>query len=140
MSVPPDALALYAAVILLLPMGCFFLSSPIFLLVGLEVPEVTQLLRGMFNGYFLVVGIAGLIAMVLFAAAGRPVFAVGAIAIAGFAIAVRRWLLQRMDAGLQARDAGAPFAVRQLRVLHMKSMLINAVQLAAVVASVPHIV
>ena len=88
----------------------------------------------------LVVGMAGLIAMVLFAAAGRPVFAVGAIAIAGFAIAVRRWLLQRMDAGLQARDAGAPLAVRQLRVLHLKSMLINAVQLAAVVASVPHIV
>ena len=34
---PPDALALYAAVILLLPMVGFFLSSPTFLLVGLEV-------------------------------------------------------------------------------------------------------
>ena len=45
---PPDALALYATVILLLPMACFFLSSPTFLLVGLEVPEVTQLLRGLF--------------------------------------------------------------------------------------------
>jgi len=66
----------------------------------------------MFNGYFLVVGMAGLIAVVLFAAAGRPVLAVGAIAIAGVAIAVRGWLLQRMDAGVQARDAGAPLAVR----------------------------
>lgn len=27
---PPDALALYATVILLLPMACFFLSSPTF--------------------------------------------------------------------------------------------------------------
>src|SRR4029079_8742856 len=107
---------------------------------GLEVPEVTQLLRAMFNGYFLVVGIAGFIAMVLFAASGRPVFAVGAIAIAGFAIAVRRWLLLHMDVGLEARDAGAPFAVRPLRVLHVNTMLINAAQLAVVVASVPHIV
>jgi len=137
---PPDALALYAAVILLLPMGCFFLSSPTFLLVGLEVPEVTQLLRGLFNGYFLAIGMAGIIAMMLFAAAGRPVFAFGAIAIAAFAITVRRSLLRRMDAELKARDAGAATAVRQLRVLHMKGMLINAIQLAAVVASVRHIV
>src|SRR4051794_17980787 len=137
---PPDALALYAAVILLFPMACFFLSSPIFLLVGLEIPEVTQLLRGLFNGYFLVIGIAGVVAMALFAASGRPVFSIGAIAIAVFAIAVRRWLLHRTDAQLQARDAGVPTALRQLRILHVKAMLLNAVQLATVVASVPLVV
>ncbi len=137
---PPDALALYAAVILLLPMACFFLSAPTFLLVGLEIPEVTQLLRGIFNGYFLVMGIAGAVAAVAFTAAGRPIFAVGAVAIAVFAIAARRWFLQRVDAELQAREAGASTAVRRLRVLHLKGMLVNAVQLAVVVASVPHIV
>jgi hypothetical protein len=140
MSVPPDALALYAAVILLLPMACFFLSVPTFLLVGLEIPEVTQLLRGLFNGYFLVMGIAGAVAAVAFVAAGRPVFAVGAIAIAVFAIAARRWFLQRLDAALQARDAGVSTAVRRLRVLHLKGILVNAVQLAVVVASIPLIV
>ena len=87
---PADALALYAAVILLLPTACFFLSSPAFLLVGLEVPEVTQLMRGMFNGYFLVMSIAGVVAAVGFVAAGRPVFAIGAIAVAVFAIADRK--------------------------------------------------
>jgi hypothetical protein len=102
MSVPPDALALYAAVILLLPMACFFLSVPTFLLVGLEIPEVTQLLRGLFNGYFLVMGIAGAVAAVAFVVAGRPIFAVGAVAIAVFAIAARRWFLQRLDAALPA--------------------------------------
>lgn len=136
----PDALALYAAVILLLPMACFFLSSPAFLLVGLDVPEVTQLLRGMFNGYFLVMGIAGAIAAVVFAAAGRPIFAVGAAAVATFAIAARRSFLQRIDVELRARDAGTSTAVRQLRALHLKGMLVNAAQLAAVVASVPLIV
>ena len=100
---PPDALALYAAVILLLPMVCFFLSSPTFLLVGLEIPEVTQLLRGLFNGYFLVMGVAGVVSAVGFAVAGRPVFAVGAVAVAIFATVARRWFLQRIDAELQAR-------------------------------------
>jgi hypothetical protein len=140
MSVPADALALYAAVILLLPTACFFLSSPAFLLVGLEVPEVTQLLRGMFNGYFLVMGIAGVVAAVAFAVAGRSVFAVGAVAFAVFAIATRRWFLQRIDAELQARDAGIATAVRRLRVLHLKGILVNGVQLAVVLASVPLIV
>ncbi len=71
---PTDAVALYATVILLLPMACFFLSSAGLLLVGLEIPEVTQLLRGIFKDYFLAIGIAGIIAMVLFAAAEPPVF------------------------------------------------------------------
>ena len=137
---PTNALALYAAVILLFPMACFLLSAPVFLLVGLEIQEVTQLLRGIFNGYFLAIGVAGLVAMVLFASSGRPLFAVGAIAIAAFAIAVRRWLLKRMDAQLQARDAGVSSAVRQLRLLHVKGMLFNAAQLAVVVASVPSFV
>ena len=137
---PPDALALYAAVILLMPMACFFLSMPTFLLVGLEIPEVTQLLRGLFNGYFLVMGVAGVVAAVGFVVAGRPLFAIGAIAVSVFAIAARRWFLQRLDAALQARDAGVSGAVRRLRVLHWKGMLVNFVQLAIVVAAVPRIV
>ena len=137
---PPDALALYAAVILLLPLAAFLLSSPTFLLVKLDEPAVTDLLRGLFSGYFKVICVAGLVAMVLFAWSGRPAFAVGAIVIAVYSIAVRRWLLQRMDAGLQARDAGIPTAVRRLRILHVQSMLINVIPLALVISSVPFIV
>ena len=137
---PPDALALYAAVILLLPMVAFFLSSPTFLLVGLEIPEVTQLLRGLFNGYFLVMGVAGAVSAVGFVVAGRPAFAVGAVAVAIFATMARRWFLQRIDAELRAREAGLVTAVPRLRALHMKGMLANAVQLVAVVGSVPLIV
>lgn len=137
---PPDAVALYATVILLLPMAAFFLASPTFLLVGLEVPEVTQLLRGIFNGYFLAIGIAGIVAMVLFVASGRPVFSAGAVSITAFALTARHWLVQHIDAELQARDAGVSGAVRRLRLLHVKGMLINVAQLAVVVACVPLIV
>ena len=93
MVVTSDALVLYAVVIVLLPMVCFFLSAPTFLLVGLEIPEVMQLLRGIFNGYFLVMGITGAVATVLSAAAGRPVFSVGLAVIAAIAITARRWFL-----------------------------------------------
>ena len=137
---PPDALALYATVILLLPMACFFLSSPTFLLVGLEVPEVTQLLRGLFNGYFIVMGVAGVVSATAYVVAGRPVFAVGALAVATLAVMARRWFLQHMDAELQARAAGEAAAVPRLRALHLKGMLLNAILLATVVANVPLVV
>ena len=132
-----DALVLYAVVIVLLPMVCFFLSAPAFLLVGLEIPEVMQLLRGIFNGYFLVMGITGAVATVLSATAGHPIFSVGLAVIAAIAITVRRWFLQQIDAELAT---GSAVATRRLRGLHVKGMLVNAVLLAAVVACVPLIV
>jgi hypothetical protein len=45
-----------------------------------------------------------------------------------------------MDAALDARAAGSSAAVPQLRALHVKGMVLNALQLAIVVASVPLIV
>ena len=62
-----DGIALAAIVILLFPMGYFFLASPAFLLVKLDIAEVTQLLRGMFNVHFLMTRIAGVIGTVTFA-------------------------------------------------------------------------
>jgi hypothetical protein len=140
MTVPPDALALFAAVILLLPMGCFFLATPTFLLVKIEVPEVTQLLRAIISGYYIAIGIAGTVAMVLLVASGRAVIALGAITVAVVAVAFRKWLLRHMDAALQARDAGVANAARRLRLVHVQGMLFNAILLATVVASVPIIV
>ena len=66
-----EGIALAAIVILLFPMGYFLLASPAFLLVKLEIPEVAQLLRGMFKVHFLMVSIAGIIGTVAFALAGR---------------------------------------------------------------------
>ena len=137
---PSDFVALLALIFLAFPMACFFLSSPAFLLVGLEIPEVTQLLRGMINGYFLAIGIAGAIAMAMLGMSGRPVFASGAIVIAGCAIVVRRRLLLRLDTELLARDGGSASAVGRLRGLHVQCMLINAIQFAIVVACVPRLV
>ncbi len=134
----PDPVVLAATVILLFPMGFFLMSAPAFLLVKLDIPQVTQLLRGLFSAYFLMVSIAGAVGTIAFALTGRLLFAIGIGLIAAFAIWARRWFLRHMDAELTARDAGDPGAVRRLRRLHWGGMLCNAVQLVAILASLPY--
>ncbi|MEA2835835.1 MAG: hypothetical protein QOD89_385 [Bradyrhizobium sp.] len=135
----PDGIALFATVILLLPMGYFLLAAPAFLLVKLDIQPVAQLLRVMFNGYFLTVAIAGAIGTIAVAAEGRMVLAIGIGLIAAFATSSRRWFLRRMDAQLNTRHAGDTDAARRLRRLHWGGMLSNAIQVVAIVASIPYI-
>jgi hypothetical protein len=135
----PDNVALFATIILLLPMIYFLLAAPAFLLVRLDIPPVALLLRAMFSGYFLTVAIAGVIGAIAVAMVGRVFLAIGIGLIAAFAASSRRWFLRQMDARLNDRDAGHTDAVRRLRRLHWGGMLSNAVQLAVVVASIPYI-
>ena len=119
--------------------GLFFLASPAFLLVKLDIPEVDRVLRGMFNAHFLMLSIAGVIGTLAFIVTGRLAFAVVTGLIAAFAVWARRWFLQQWDAQLDARDAGDAGAVRRLRRLHWGGMLCNAVQLAVIVGSIPYV-
>jgi hypothetical protein len=135
----PDNVALFATIILLLPMFYFFLAAPAFLLVRLDIPQVAKLLRAVFNGYFLTLAFAGLIGTIAVAAEGRPVLAIGIGLIAALAASSRRWFLRQMDARLGDGDAGDADAARGLRRLHWGGMLSNAVQLAVLVASIPYI-
>ena len=107
--------------------------------VGLDVPAVTQLLRGMFNAHFLMLSIAGVIGTIAFLMTGHLAFAIVTGLIAAFAIWARRWFLQEWDAQLDARDAGDAGAVRRLRRLHWGGMLCNAIQLAVIVGSIPYV-
>jgi hypothetical protein len=135
----PDNFALFATIILLLPMFYFLLAAPAFLLVRLDIPQVGQLMRAMFSGYFLTLAIAGAIGTIAVAAEGRLVLAIAIGLIAAFAASSRRWFLRQMDARLSDRDAGDADAARRLRRLHWGGMLSNAIQLVAVVPSIPYI-
>jgi hypothetical protein len=135
----PDNFALFATIILVLPMFYFLLAAPAFLLVRLDIPAVAQLLRAMFSGYFLTLAVAGLIGTMAVAVEGRLALASGIALIAAFAVSSRRWFLRRMDARLSDRDAGDANAMRGLRRLHWGGMLSNAVQLAVVIACIPYI-
>ncbi|WP_061027294.1 hypothetical protein [Bradyrhizobium sp. CCH5-F6] len=132
----PDNVALFAIIILLLPMFYFLLAAPAFLLVKLDIPPVALLLRTMFSGYFLTVAGAGVVGTMALAVTGHLLLPVGIGLIAAFAALSRRWFLRQMDARLGDSDAGA---ARRLRRLHWGGMLSNAVQLAAVVACIPYI-
>jgi len=137
MTTSPAALA--ASVILLFPMGYFFLAAPAFLFVKLDIPQVTQLLRGMFNVQFVMMGITGAIGTLVFALAGHPAFAIAVGLVASLAVLGRRRFLDKMDAQLNARDSGDRQAVRRLRRLHWAGMLCNAVLLVAFVSSLPYV-
>ena len=134
-----NAAALAATIILLFPMGYFFLASPAFLLVRRDIPQVAQLLRGMFNVQFVMMSIAGVIATLTYALAGHPAFAIAIGLVAVFAIFGRRGFLRQWDAQQSARDAGDAGAVRRLRRLHWAGMLCNAVVLVAFVSSIPYV-
>src|SRR5436305_12492614 len=134
-----DNVALFATIILLLPMFYFLLAAPAFLLVRLGIPPVALLLRAIFSGYFLALAIAGVIGTMAVTVAGRLLLAIAIGLIAAFAASSRRWFLRQMDARISDRDAGDADAVRRLRRLHWGGMLSNAIQLAAVVASIPYI-
>ena len=135
----PDNVALFATIILLLPMVYLLLAAPAFLLVKLDIRPVAQLLRAMFNGYFLTLAVAGVIGTIAVVVDGRLLLAIGIGLITAVAVSSRRWFLEQMDAGLSDRDAGDADAARRLRRLHWGGMLSNAIQLAIVVACIPYI-
>ena len=135
----PDHIAVFATVILLLPMIYFFIAAPAFLLVSLDIRPVALLMRAMFNGYFLTLAIAGVVGMVAVILDGRPLLAVGIGLIAALAASLRRWFLRRIDAGIGDSDPGDADDARRLRRLHYGGMLSNAIQLALLVAAIPKI-
>jgi hypothetical protein len=135
----PDHVAVFATTIILLPMLYLLLAAPAFLLVRLDVRQVGQLLRVMFNGYFLALIATSAVGTLAVAAEGRFAVALGIGAIVALTVAWRRWFLRHMDAWLLTSDAGDPGAAHQLRRLHWGGMLGNAVQIAVVLAAIPHI-
>jgi hypothetical protein len=135
----PDNVAVFATVILLLPMIYFLLAAPAFLLVSLDIRPVALLMRAMFNGYFLTLAVAGAIGTIAAALDGRLLLALGIGLIAALAASSRCWFLRQIDAGIGDRDPGAADAARRLRWLHCGGMLSNAIQLVVLVASIPKI-
>lgn len=135
----PDAFVLFATILLLFPMGYLLLAAPAFLLVRFTIPVVPRLLRAMFYGYFIMLTAASGLATAAYVFNGRLTAALGMGLIAAAALILRPWFLRRFDTELCARDAGDAGAVRRLRRLHWGGMLVNLVQLAAVLISIPSI-
>ena len=135
----PDFVVLYAVVIVLFSLIYFSLASIPFLFVPLDIPEVWRLFRGLFNSYFWIVGVTGLVATAAFAASGRMAFTAAMLLLAATAMAARTRVLQRIDTQQTAWQSGDAAAMRRLRLIHWGGMLANIVIIATVASSVPFI-
>ena len=131
----PDFVPLYALVVVLFSLIYFSLASISFLLVGLEIPEVSQLFRGLFNVYFWMVGATSLLATAVFAASGRMAFTAAMLLLASTAMAVRSRVLQLIDAQQAAWQSGDNTAMRRLRLIHWGGILANIVILSTLASS-----
>ena len=136
----PDFVALYAVVIVLFSLLYFSFASIPFLFVRLDVPEVSRLFRGLFDGYFWTVGGTAFVATAVFAAGGRMAFAAAMLLLAATAMVMRRRVLQRIDTQQSAWQSGDSAAMRRLRLIHWGGMLANILIFATVASSVPFIV
>lgn len=134
-----QTIAFFATIILLMPIGYLFLAAPAFLLVRLTQPTVTQLLRGMFKGYFVMLMVVSPVVVILFAAANHTAIAFVMALLAVFAFFLRRWFLENMDGDLAriARGNGsAAEAARHLRRLHVGGMAVNGILLVTVISGI----
>jgi hypothetical protein len=131
----PDFVPLYALVVVLFSLIYFSLASISFLLVGLEIPEVSQLFRGLFNVYFWMVGATSLLATAVFAASGRMAFTAAMLLLAATAMVARSRVLQLIDTQQAAWQSGDTTAMRRLRIVHWGGMLANIVVLSALASS-----
>ena len=128
----PDFVPLYAVVIVLFSLIYFSLASISFLLVRLDIPEVGRLFRGLFNVYFWMVSVTGLVATAVFAASGRMAFTAAMLLLAATAMAMRSRVLQLIDTQQTAWQSGDTTAMRRLRLIHWGGMLANIVIIATV--------
>ena len=135
----PDFVQLYAIVIVLFSLLYFSFATIPFLFVRLDVPEVSRLFRGLFDGYFWMVGCTVFVATAVFAASGRMAFAAGMLLLAATAMVVRRRVLQRIDMQQSAWQSGDSAAMRRLRLIHWGGMLANILVFATVASSVSFI-
>jgi hypothetical protein len=129
--------AVYAAfffTVALLCTNAYFLLGGLPLLV-LKHDDVldAQFIRGFFNFYYKAAFWTAVGACASFALWGRFGFALGAAALAGVAILLRRSLVPAMHQLATRIEANDATAIRHFRRVHATALFINLVQLAVVV-------
>ena len=128
----PKVIPLLSAVVVLFLMAIFLLTSLPLLVLKHDTPLDSRFIRTAFNTYYIGVISAAAASTLSFALAGLAAFSAGMGCVAVFDIAVRRWLIARMDDSRRAMTAGDPAAVSTFQRLHITAIVLNAVQLGPV--------
>ena len=125
--------ALFLTIPLLICMGYFFMGSLPLLVLNHDSPLDSRFIRGFFNTYYIAVICTASIATISYALAGHLAFSMGMVAITALAFVLRKLVLPHMD-GLRIRiEREDPTAIPEFRRIHIAGMLVNFVQLVALV-------
>jgi hypothetical protein len=121
----PKALTLVPTVFLLMSLGFFVLGATPLLILKHDVPMDSRVIRQVFHYCYRLVSVMALVASAGYALAGQPVLSACLACVAVLALAVRRWMLARMDALRITMHDGDTMAIRRFRKLHTAGIGLN---------------
>jgi hypothetical protein len=127
--------ALVFTVALLVTTTYFILGSIPLLVLKHDTPLDARFVRAFFNIYYVAAVVTASATSVSYALAGRPGLAFGAAALALLAVGLRKKVLGKMDAlgaQIQSNDMEA---IPGFRRTHIAAIVINVLQLAAILWS-----
>lgn len=122
-------------VALLVATAYFLMGGLPLLILKHDVSLDARFIRGFFNLYYRLAVAFSLPACLSYAAWGKPVFAIGAAAIAAMSWTLRKVLLRIMEQLGSQIEMGDIAAIARFRRVHGLALLINLVQLVVVVGS-----
>ena len=127
--------ALFFTVALLVTTAYFIMGSLPLLVLKHDTPLDARFVRGFFNLYYRAAFVTATATAISFLFAGRPGIAAGAVALAVLAVVLRRQVIPKMDA--LGAQIGTDYmeAIPGFRKLHVGAILLNIVQLVAIVWS-----
>jgi len=123
----------FFTVVLLVTTAYFLLGGLPLLVLQHDTALDARFIRSFFNIYYKGTLWAALGAALSFALWGRPVFAIGAAAMALIALALRKRLIPVMEAIGAQIEAAEESAIRRFRKVHSAALLINLTQLVVIV-------
>ena len=135
MMLQPNQFALFFTVALLAITAYFLLGSVPLLRLKHDNPVDSRFIRSFYITYFRMAFVAAVGTAASYALASRTGFVVGAAAIATLTLVLRARLIPRMDRlGIQIQGQDA-LAIPEFRRIHKSAILINTVQLGAILGS-----
>jgi len=127
--------ALFFTVALLVTTAYFIMGSIPLLVLKHDTPLDARFVRGFFNIYYVAAFITATATSISYAFAGRPGVATGAAGLALIAVVLRRMVIPKMDSLGAQIQSDYMDAIPGFRKIHIAAILINILQLAAIVWS-----
>lgn len=128
-------IALFFTVALLVTTAYFILGSIPLLVLKHDTPLDARFVRGFFNIYYIAAVITASATSISYAFAGYPALAAGAAALALMAAVLRKKVIPKMDSLGTRIQSNYMDAIPGFRRTHITAILINVVQLVAIVWS-----